>query len=108
MRPIDLGWSKRARAPCTPDDGVSRGARKCIRVTDPSKAIAADLDHRATQVGQQLVFTDGVNQGAIAGAQHPKAALQLCQSRLRRGLDHSAAGVGPHRAMRRFGILDHC
>ena len=27
MRPIDLGWSKRARAPCTPDDGVSRCAR---------------------------------------------------------------------------------
>jgi hypothetical protein len=51
MRPVDLGWSKRARAPCTTDHGVSRCARERIRVADPSKAIAADLDHRAAEVG---------------------------------------------------------
>ena len=35
MRPIDLGRSERARAPCAADNGIGRCARERIRMTDP-------------------------------------------------------------------------
>jgi len=73
--PTELRWIEGSGAAYGARGGLQRGAGMHARVAHPCEAITADVDQRPAEIGEQLIFTARMDQGTVAGTQHPKLAL---------------------------------